>query len=660
METKEFKRITKYDEYTVNDFVIGYVEAEKELNKTKEDLDNKIAEIDAKIEELNSVNKRDMSPDEKEANKSEKDALRKEKSAHNKEKKEAEKYFSKWENEKARIKDRLNIDISKIQEKIETKKNEIKSYEEEIKTNEEKLDSMDKNLPEYDELVLANRTLERKISSSKGVITKYESKITLIKEIEGNLEKNNPLDLKPKIKNEPNRDKKKYKTKNERYKEYIEEKAKRTGYYVHARTKQEDENFKKMDDAAKELKAKNDAKLREELNERKEAKKTTKINNEPVKATATKATATKSEPVKATATKATATKSEPVKATATKTTAAKGESVKTTGTKTVEATKETVENTDKTKTEIEPEDTSYKDFYNFEEETKKIYEELDNSEEEKTEQPKQKRNLLNKAKGYIVGLGENFKGKIGAIKSKLRRDREEIPEEAVGEVIEEKSEIEKLEEEIKKSADRMKEYRENGFYDQQASEHEYYNSLILKMADLKSKKETEPQKDLAGTEIKWHPKLTKEQIEELISEGLEPGNNEYNMYLWNHGINPFEKEAKSTSERPEDFYNFEEETKKIYEDLKNSKEEKTKEKKVSLLDKVKGFFKKIGKTIEREIDILEAKLGITKGIPAKTTKTIDEKKEFKEELYVPEDVRKAMADKEKTEKDSKVMEEETR
>ena len=181
----------------------------------------------------------------------------------------------------------------------------------------------------------------------------------------------------------------------------------------------------------------------------------------------------------------------------------------------------------------------------------------------------------------------------------------------------------------------MREYRENGFYDQQASEHEYYNSLILKMADLKNKKENEPQKDSVEPEIKWHPKLTQEQIDELTSEGLQPGDNEYDMYLWNHGINPFEKEAIDVSGKPEDFYKFE--------------EKQPKEKKVGILDKIKGFFKKIGKTIEREIDILEAKLGITKGIPEKTTKTIGEKNEFKESLYVPEDVRKAMAEAEKNE-----------
>ena len=42
-------------------------------------------------------------------------------------------------------------------------------------------------------------------------------------------------------------------------------------------------------------------------------------------------------------------------------------------------------------------------------------------------------------------------------------------------------------------------------------------------------------------EIKWHPKLTPEQIEELIAENIYPWDKEYNLYLWNHGIKAHEK-----------------------------------------------------------------------------------------------------------------------
>lgn len=64
--------------------------------------------------------------------------------------------------------------------------------------------------------------------------------------------------------------------------------------------------------------------------------------------------------------------------------------------------------------------------------------------------------------------------------------------------------------------------------------------------------------------INWHPKLTKEQIEELIAETIKPGDNEYDQYLWNHGINPFEKEEPKET-------NNEEKEKPINEDDNSNK-----------------------------------------------------------------------------------------
>lgn len=189
-------------------------------------------------------------------------------------------------------------------------------------------------------------------------------------------------------------------------------------------------------------------------------------------------------------------------------------------------------------------------------------------------------------------------------------------------------EVEGLEEQIKNSVKRMKEYKENGNYNQEAEEHKYYNSLVSKLNDLKTKsektatiEEKQPPKNETATatqteqtaqtakatatkkeqsaktvkttikteqpsqtakviatrieqqaqtatmakvkveepvqaepkgteqttqkEVQWNSKLTPEQIEELIAEGIEPGDNEYNLYLWNHGINPFETQMKS-------------------------------------------------------------------------------------------------------------------
>lgn len=46
-------------------------------------------------------------------------------------------------------------------------------------------------------------------------------------------------------------------------------------------------------------------------------------------------------------------------------------------------------------------------------------------------------------------------------------------------------------------------------------------------------------------ESKYDSRLTKEQIDELKAEGLTPGDNEYDMYLRNHGIDPTVKENES-------------------------------------------------------------------------------------------------------------------
>ena len=76
--------------------------------------------------------------------------------------------------------------------------------------------------------------------------------------------------------------------------------------------------------------------------------------------------------------------------------------------------------------------------------------------------------------------------------------------------------------------------------------------------DYDPHKDPEYNKDLVNKneknkeEIKWHPKLTKEQIEELIAENIYPGDNEYDMYLWNHGINPTEKYEEEKEEKAEE------------------------------------------------------------------------------------------------------------
>ena len=51
---------------------------------------------------------------------------------------------------------------------------------------------------------------------------------------------------------------------------------------------------------------------------------------------------------------------------------------------------------------------------------------------------------------------------------------------------------------------------------------------------IKEEKENKEEKE----QVKYHDKLNKEQIDELEPDGLEPGDQEYDQYLRNHGINP--------------------------------------------------------------------------------------------------------------------------
>ena len=112
-----------------------------------------------------------------------------------------------------------------------------------------------------------------------------------------------------------------------------------------------------------------------------------------------------------------------------------------------------------------------------------------------------------------------------------------------------------LEKQLRESAERMKAYKDGGFYAQEASEHSTYNEILRKISELKtkmqpeqgeagkkseqtSKKEPTKQQPTKQQPSKWHPDLTQDQIDELVAEGLEPGDQEYDQYLRQHGIDP--------------------------------------------------------------------------------------------------------------------------
>jgi len=90
-------------------------------------------------------------------------------------------------------------------------------------------------------------------------------------------------------------------------------------------------------------------------------------------------------------------------------------------------------------------------------------------------------------------------------------------------------ELQKLQEQLRQSAQRRNEYKLNGNYDQVAMEDATYNNLVEKIAQTKKSenKNAEPQ---------WHKDLTQEQIDEIKAEGIVPGDQEYDMYLGQFGI----------------------------------------------------------------------------------------------------------------------------
>lgn len=64
--------------------------------------------------------------------------------------------------------------------------------------------------------------------------------------------------------------------------------------------------------------------------------------------------------------------------------------------------------------------------------------------------------------------------------------------------------------------------------------------------EKKGKKPETANEKQGSKEKKWHPKLSQEQMDELKAEGIEPGDQEYEQYLKNHGIDPNQKAEKET------------------------------------------------------------------------------------------------------------------
>lgn len=258
METNKFKKITRYDEYTVNEFV-------RELVETRNEVSNSVIYLDSRIEELKSKDIKVMTEEEKAEHKLNIAELRKEK-------RQVQNYLKKYEAEKERIKQKLESKKEENENKIKEQEEKIQGLEETIKQNDERMEAIDQDSEEYADLAKANTDINKQISRTRGNITRYDKKINNIIEIIGNLESENILEgLKPP------KTITRAKTLNEKYKLHIEEKAKKTGYYTNARTEEENKNFKSMDELAKKLKQENEAELIQKADEEKKNTDQTKI-----------------------------------------------------------------------------------------------------------------------------------------------------------------------------------------------------------------------------------------------------------------------------------------------------------------------------------------------------------------------------------------------
>ena len=108
---------------------------------------------------------------------------------------------------------------------------------------------------------------------------------------------------------------------------------------------------------------------------------------------------------------------------------------------------------------------------------------------------------------------------------------------------------------------------------------------------------------------KWHSKLTPEQIEELKSEGIEPGDEEYAGFLWNYGINPTEpdKESNKTSQKADrnSMPSLEDEIKKN--DKDDSKDSTKDDKKSDDIQKLRDEYDKLNDLYLDALEELEEK-----------------------------------------------------
>ena len=460
MEIEEVKKITRYNGYTVNEFIRGLVKARGDIENAKEELAQRADKVTENLENVET----EITEEEIKQNAEEVENIKQEK-------KRIEKILSNWEKEKERIHGILTKKKEKNEQKITENEQKITGLESNIQANEEKMKDLDQESNEYKELEKENISLRRKISSARGNITRYTKQMNNLIEIIGNLETEKVLE----------------------------------GLTI---------------ERASTLPGKNIRKLAVENGDKK-----------IITADVPKHEETVAEP------------------------------------------------------EISEERLNLEKQIRKSAERMKEYKENGNYEQEAAE------------RAYYSKLVSKL-SELNTAEPEEKKTEETVEDETAKEIL-------SLEEQIRKSAERMKEYKENGNYEQEAAERAYYSELVSKLSGLKANKEEpvkatrttteqqsaqtvkatrttteqqpaqtvkatrttteqQPAQTVKATRttteqqpaqttkqeiVQWNSKLTPEQIEELIAEGIKPGDNEYDLYLWNHGINPFESQIRTKAEQ---------------------------------------------------------------------------------------------------------------
>jgi len=195
MEIKDLKKLTKFNAYSINEFVRDLVDIRKNVKIEKDNIDEKVVEVEKNLVNLQEELKKEEVTTElieeiEEAAGELANAKR--------ENEQLEETIKKWEEEKSRIKTKLEEKIAKFEESVKENESKMKEYQETIKENEDKMEKLDKDSPEFIELENSNKELRKKMSRVRGVLTRYDKKINDLKEIIGNLETENVLEgLKP-------------------------------------------------------------------------------------------------------------------------------------------------------------------------------------------------------------------------------------------------------------------------------------------------------------------------------------------------------------------------------------------------------------------------------------------------------------------------------